>query len=915
MAAFLKNLFTPKWQHSDAKIRLASINAQSDVQILKTLAAKDLDLDVRLKAISYLQNSTDLNELIADKSPKVKQAAIKQFLFINLGSHELTEQNQKIAQINDSQMLMTIATMADNKELAQTALSNINDEQQLFNFISQSPSAKARQLAIEKIQQASLLKAIEQQFKNKDKTLTRIAKSKLADLQEAQEKLQKSLAQTKSLLEQALLLAKASFKPTYLAELTHLKQAWKKAQQDEQQQVQFTQAIKECDGILSQNKEIQNALVEKQQNNQQAQDQQKQTLDKLQQVFDTCKSGIIGEEGTLIDDLTAIQAAWSNAAQLHKAGNAIQKEYDALLIPLLNLNNSLLILKKQTTETEKVAEEFQPLMKQLKNSQSQIKAVNWPKEFPEGKQLHQIESQLKQIKDAIETHKKNEKQTLSTISSTLDTLEKNIEEGHIKNAKQQQSKVRKLLRQIPTQNDKSFNGRFIALTEQLDELKDWQGFATAPKMEQLCSDMENLIGAQTEATELSNQIHDLQDQWKSLGGLPDKHQHQTLWLRFKTAADTAYEPCKLYYQNLTKIKQYNKEQKEEICKQIEMFYEQNDWANADWKTVQSLMNQVNIEYKKYSPVENSAHKTLQSRFHQATKLIQDKISHYYQENAEQKQLLVDKAKELYEQEDLQSAIEACKNLQQKWKSIASAGRQEHGLWKTFREQCDALFNRRSEQNEAHKQQVINEKNQAKLLMEKAATLMAANDTESLIVLQTLKISLSELDLPHGYHEQKIQELNKVEEQVKQNQLQLSQQTKQALWVTAIEISEKMAQWELNPQEDKEGLENQLQQTQLPKGVLEVFQKRLSDTQDHKEEDYLNLCLELEISLEVESPASDQAARMAMQVKRLQQNMGKKQPNAQQQLQDLKLNWFALRATGSHYSEYSSRFSAALDHAK
>ncbi len=60
MAAFLKNLFTPKWQHSDAKVRLASINAQSDVQILKTLASKDLDLDVRLKALSYLQNSTDL---------------------------------------------------------------------------------------------------------------------------------------------------------------------------------------------------------------------------------------------------------------------------------------------------------------------------------------------------------------------------------------------------------------------------------------------------------------------------------------------------------------------------------------------------------------------------------------------------------------------------------------------------------------------------------------------------------------------------------------------------------------------------------------------------------------------------------------------------------------------------------------
>ena len=37
----------------------------------------------------------------------------------------------------------------------------------------------------------------------------------------------------------------------------------------------------------------------------------------------------------------------------------------------------------------------------------------------------------------------------------------------------------------------------------------------------------------------------------------------------------------------------------------------------DWKAIQGLMNQVSLEYKKYSPVENSAHKALQARFHQA----------------------------------------------------------------------------------------------------------------------------------------------------------------------------------------------------------------------------------------------------------------------------------------------------------
>ena len=325
---------------------------------------------------------------------------------------------------------------------------------------------------------------------------------------------------------------------------------------------------------------------------------------------------------------------------------------------------------------------------------------------------------------------------------------------------------------------------------------------------------------------------------------------------FKTAADTAYEPCKQYYQDLSKIKQHNKEQKEEICTQLESFYEQNDWQNADWKAIQSLMIQVNNEYKKYSPVENSAHKTLQARFHQASQLIQDKISEFYQDNSDQKQQKINKAKELFEQEDLAAAIESCKTLQQEWKTIGSAGRQEHSLWKIFREQCDALFNRRSEQNEAYKQQLTEEKTKAQALLSQANTLIENSDQESLNTLKTLKSSLTELDLPQGFSEQKVQQLTKIEETIKQNQQQAAQQSKQQLWITAVEISEKLAQWELNlapdkEAQDKEALEAEINQAKLPKGVADVFLERISNTQSSADADYLNLCLELEISLEVE----------------------------------------------------------------
>ncbi len=912
MAAFLKNLFTPKWQHSDASVRIAAIDAQSDLEILKTLANKDTDLAVRLKAVSLLKDGGDLIDLASDKNAQVKEKAIAQYLLINLGSNELTEQKEKVAQINDSQLLMNIATLSDDKDLAQAAIAKVTDQQQLMDFITKTPSAKARQLAIENIFDEDKLKAIEQQYKNKDKTLTRIAKNKLAQSLKAEQQKQEHLKHTIGLLQQAITLSSASFKPTYLAELSHLKQVWLKANKSAEQENQFKESIKLCDEVLTQNQAQQAALVLQQENTLQAQQQQKESVEQLHEIFEQCKSGAIPQEADLLNFVTLAQEKWAQAETLQKANGSVQKEFNELLKPLAQLHTSLLAIKGQQDKSEKLAEDYQQLLKQQKNLQSTIKSINWPTEFPEGKEAHQLQSRLNQIKDAIEVHRKNEKQTIANIKSALETLEANINDGHIKNAKQLQSKARKLLKQIPTQNDKSLSHRFSSLTEQLDELKDWQGFATAPKMEQLCTEMAALISAQIDATQLAQKIHDLQEQWKSLGGLPDKQQHQALWVRFKTAADTAYEPCKQYYQDLSRIKQHNKEQKEEICQQLESFYEQNDWQNADWKAIQGLMNQVSLEYKKYTPVENSAHKTLQARFHQANKLIQDKISEFYQDNADQKQQKINSAKELFEQDDLNSAIESCKSLQQEWKTIGSAGRQEHSLWKTFREQCDALFNRRSEQNEAHKQQVSQEKNKAQSLLEEANVLAEKSDKESLSTLKTLKASLSELDLPQGFLEQKLQQIVRIEETIKNNQQKSAQQAKQQLWFSAIDLSDKLALWELNPEQDKATLETQIQEAKLPKGVLEVFNKRINDTQVCGDDDYLNLCLELEISLDVESPAGDQAARMALQVKRLQQNMGKKQPDAQEQLQTIKMNWFALRASTEQYSQYSSRFTSALN---
>ena len=911
MATFLKNLFTPKWQHTDAQVRLSALDVSTDVQVISTLAVDDSDQDVRLKAISLLSENALLIQLVNDKNTQIKQAATQQFLAVNLGSQDTQQQLLKIEQVQDAQLLMTIATVMGNNELAQAALSNIQDEQQLVTFINQSASAKARLLAMEKISQPELLKALAKQFKNKDKTLTRLAKNKLSTLNETEKAQQLAIAHINQLLSNALQLADANFKPTYLAELTHLKQAWLKVDGSDSQKLDFAKAINICEQILLDNQQQQTELLTQQQNIQEAQELHKKALDQLQQIFEDCKAGSIADASNLTSSLQEVSDIWQQACQLHTPDPTSKKEFDALLKPLKSLQSSLDTLEKLKPQDNKEGADFSHHLKQFKSIESSIKKVNWPNEFPAGKQLHELEASLEVKQAKLNEHRKNERNTISSINNYLQQLEKDIEEGQLKNAKHTDSKIRKLLKLLPPQSDKSLNNKFQTLSSQLLELKDWQGYAAAPKFENLCIEMENLITAQIDAKQLSNMIRNLQDQWKALGGLPDKQQHQALWTRFKKASDTAYEPCKQYFKDLSKVKMYNKEQKEEISQQLESFFTNNDWANADWAAIQTLLDYANSEFKKYSPVENSVHKALQSRFQAATKQIHGKIIGFYQENAQLKQAIIDETKELQTQDDLAGAIEKCKKLQQNWKTIESAGRQEHSLWKTFREQCDALFNRRTAENQAHKEQLNAEKTQANALVEKANLLLESANSDSLQLLKDLKQALQQLDLPASIMETKNQQLNKVEEQIHQNKRDQKVLAQQQLWVDAMALSQQVAQWELNSEGDTQAITALIQETKLPKGTADALQQRLRKKAIHSNEDYLKLCLALEITQDVASPSNDQAARMALQVERLQKNMGKKLPEVTEQVELLQLDWFALSACSDEYLNFSARFNSAL----
>ena len=102
--------------------------------------------------------------------------------------------------------------------------------------------------------------------------------------------------------------------------------------------------------------------------------------------------------------------------------------------------------------------------------------------------------------------------------------------------------------------------------KQLAEMGDWQDFAARPKLEALCAEMEALAARELVPDQLAKAVRDLQSQWKELG--PSRAANE-LWPRFKTAGDTAYEPCKTWFAAKGEERKAKGDARRAICEALE----------------------------------------------------------------------------------------------------------------------------------------------------------------------------------------------------------------------------------------------------------------------------------------------------------------------------------------------------------
>jgi hypothetical protein len=235
---------------------------------------------------------------------------------------------------------------------------------------------------------------------------------------------------------------------------------------------------------------------------------------------------------------------------------------------------------------------------------------------------------------------------------------------------------------------------------ELREMDEWKRFANAAVQEELIAqtealktkhDWDNPEGVEKGAREL----HEIQERWKTVAEAP-RAQAQTLWHRYRQAADPLQARARDFFAHRAEERQGNLEKKLALCERAEALADSTDWI----KTADEL-KKLQAEWQAIGPVPRTDTRDVWKRFRDACDRFFSRRNEdlaqrkeVWSANQAKKEALCARAEELAESKDWERTAAEIRRLQTEWKTIGPVRRSKsETLWQRFRGACDRFFDR------------------------------------------------------------------------------------------------------------------------------------------------------------------------------------------------------------------------------
>lgn len=263
-----------------------------------------------------------------------------------------------------------------------------------------------------------------------------------------------------------------------------------------------------------------------------------------------------------------------------------------------------------------------------------------------------------------------------------------------------------------TERLRNAHAALVPKVRELREIDEWQRWANAGVQEELCRRAEALHEV-ADPAEAARQLAELQARWKQVATAP-REKAQSLWLRFKTAADAVRSRSDQHFAQQAEEWAANLARKEALCRQAEALAD-----SADWIRTAEEIKRLQAEWKTIGPVPRGRERETWERFRSAcdrffTRRQQDlaRRKEEWAANLVKKEALCAEAEALAESTEWDSAVARIKRLQAEWKTVGPVRRKKsEQVWQRFRAACDRFFERYQQRSQIQASAALAEREQ------------------------------------------------------------------------------------------------------------------------------------------------------------------------------------------------------------
>tara|TARA_R110002072_G_scaffold58010_3_gene148472 strand:- start:3055 stop:5940 length:2886 start_codon:yes stop_codon:yes gene_type:complete len=933
MATFLSKLFKPKWQSKHLETRKQTLSEldgfnTEDLKILIHLVEADPSSDIQHLAIQKIADTEALTSLHKKAKDKLKTALENRLYDI------ATAQSLSIFDlIIDLDLLTDMIIKSNHADTYIRGLARIQDTLVLFKIATQSRNAQIRQAAAELIETEKELSELFTHAKGKDKTVYQITKAKLAEIRSQAQHQTEQQALIEKLLKDLDNLNKTEALQHFDARLSHLVKQWESLSSltDDVQKKSFSELYSQCQQKLA---SIENAIALTKINNEEHTEppQQAEETNEIAETITTIQDTLrrFQSQAAKTLEISALDALiktqenrWLEATRDSDVTKAQQISYQDGMTQLRHYLKAMHTFADQNeqlsaniAELNKLDSSPNELEQQRKKLKYTLNTIDWPSQFKLPEQIIDANKALEISKERKDALAEKQKIIEQQINKQIEGIDLALEDKQIKDAIKQFKDLQSNLNKLETRRSEKFQAGITLRKNQLNELKDWQGFVSTPKQEELCVAMERLANTHIDPTEKADKIKTMQQAWRSLGGTGD----QALWMRFKTAADRAFEPCSLFFAEQKQLKQANLNKRKTLLNQLNDYVNSIEWdkvssqhtppvwQTSDWKTAEKINRQARQEWRDAFPIDFKANRPIQSEFNKLMDTFDQHLEDERSYNLDLKETIVEEANALTEAEDVEATIQAVKSLQEKWQNIGiTHHKADRKLWSNYRAACDAIFAKRNlvrEEKRSELDEAIKEAHTIASSIEKSSASLESKSYDELKALLSANRKQAESMpvIPAKVRDKLSQRIDLITHAIKDEIKQREKYAKLAEWVEVSRKATILREVYNDPSAIQE-VSTEAFSSKVPLGAK--IEKQLEEAWNHickgnteslgqiDDIQAKELCIASEIASGIESPSEDKALRMQLQVSRLSEGLSSSSEHISReaQLENALAKWY------------------------